>query len=296
VPFLRVVRDKRGYETTYLIHASRENAQQTSRVIYAFRSPGGVRVGRDAFEPSVRREIEASNPGITFDWDGLLSGQHIIDANPELRRPRRRIPSPGAQESGRAAQGSQRTAHDSSPSRASLGRRPQPMPQVPRLSVPVSIDGDTPETRMRFLAHWHGILCEQLPEKISDPIRREALMTLAQRLNPAGWIDADEIAVGIQQAGEALEQLSRVLSRRRRKPRRGSREVADGARTETGAGDDDAGDGTEEGLASSEMPAGDQQPTDQPVDHPADHAADQTADQTTDQTTDQAADDERDPA
>jgi hypothetical protein len=288
VPFLRVVRDKRGYETTYLIHATRENAQQSSRVIYAFRSPGGVRVGRDAFEPSVRREIEASNPGITFDWDGLLSGQHIIDANPELRRPRRRIPSPAPQEPGRASQGSQRPGHDSSPSsRASLGRRAQPMPQTPRLSVPARIEGDTPETRMRFLAHWHGILCEQLPERVSDPIRREVLTTLAQRLNPAGWIDADEIAVGIQQAGEALEQLSRVLSRRRRKPRRGSRELADGTRTDTGAGDDDAGDGTEEGLASSEMPPDDQQPADQPVDHTADHTAETPA---------QAADDELDPA
>jgi CelD/BcsL family acetyltransferase involved in cellulose biosynthesis len=46
------------------------------------------------------------------------------------------------------------------------------------------------------------------------------MMLVAQRLNPAGWIDADEIAAGLQQAGEALEQLSRILSKRRRKSRR----------------------------------------------------------------------------
>ena len=74
---------------------------------------------------------------------------------------------------------------------------------------------------MRFLAHWHGILCEQLPLRVADPERREALMTIAQKLNPAGWIDADEIAVGLQHATEALERLSRLLSKRRRKPRRG---------------------------------------------------------------------------
>lgn len=199
MPFLRVVRDKRGYETTYLIHSPREGSHQGSRVLYAFRSPGGVRVGRDPFEPSVRREIEAGNPGIAFDWDTLLSGQHVIDATPEQRRPRRR---------------------EGPPPPPPVSRRAEPPSHTPRLSVPGAIEGDTPEKRMRFLANWHGILCEQLPERVADPVRREALMTLAQRLNPAGWIDADEIAAGVQQASEALEQLSRILSKRRRKQRR----------------------------------------------------------------------------
>ena len=46
MPFLRVIRDKRGYETTYLMHLYREGHRQRSRILYVFRSPGGVRVGR----------------------------------------------------------------------------------------------------------------------------------------------------------------------------------------------------------------------------------------------------------
>jgi hypothetical protein len=45
-------------------------------------------------------------------------------------------------------------------------------------------------------------------------------MALTERLNPAAWTDADQIAVGLQQAAEALERLSRVFARRRRARRR----------------------------------------------------------------------------
>ncbi|MEQ1760005.1 MAG: hypothetical protein ABL986_16945 [Vicinamibacterales bacterium] len=214
MPFLRVVRDKRGYETTYLIHSFKEGPHPGSRVLYAFRSPGGVRVGRNPFDQSVRREIERSNPDLAFDWDTLVSGQQVIDSTPDPRRQRRRSGSaPGAPPG--ASAGTSR-----SESRPSPPRRAEPPPQAPRLTVPTVIEGDTPETRMRFLANWHGILCEQLPERVTDPARLEALMAVAQRLNPAGWLDADEISAGIEGATEALERLSRMLSKRRRKPRK----------------------------------------------------------------------------
>lgn len=211
MPFLRVVRDKRGYETTYLIHAPREGSGRESQLLYAFRSPGGVRVGRLALDPEVRREIEAQHPAIAFDWNGILAGQQVIDATPTERRPRRRPASPAGE-------------HSPAPAPP---RRQEP-PGAPRLTVPAAVEGETPEQRMRFLAHWHGILCEQLPARVPDPVRREALMALVNRLNPAGWLEPDEITVGLQDAGEALERLSHVFARRRRKGRRGARTGGDG--------------------------------------------------------------------
>ena len=62
MPFLRVIRDKRGYETTYLMHWYREGSRQRTRILYIFRSPGGVRVGRQSLEPEVLRDIEARHP------------------------------------------------------------------------------------------------------------------------------------------------------------------------------------------------------------------------------------------
>ena len=91
MPYLRLIRDKRGYETTYLMHWFRENNRQLSRILYVFRTPGGVRVGRLALEPEVMRQLEARHPEIDFDWTAVLDNRQIIDSTPvEQRRPRKR--------------------------------------------------------------------------------------------------------------------------------------------------------------------------------------------------------------
>ena len=72
MPFVRVSRDKRGYETIYLVHTSqRRGRPPATRVLYAFRTPPGVRVGREPFDAEVRRTVEAQNPGVEFDWPRL---------------------------------------------------------------------------------------------------------------------------------------------------------------------------------------------------------------------------------
>ncbi len=72
MPFVRVSRDKRGYETIYLVHTSqRRGRPPATRVLYAFRTPPGLRVGREPFDAEVRRTVEAQNPGVEFDWPRL---------------------------------------------------------------------------------------------------------------------------------------------------------------------------------------------------------------------------------
>jgi hypothetical protein len=207
VPFLRVIRDKRGYETTYLMHLYREGHRQRSRILYVFRSPGSVRVGREALDPEVLREIEACYPDIAFDWKDVRDHRQHIEISGE---PRRRKPP----------------KHDEAV--AAAPEEPPPM-SVPSLApaaapnvVPSVVEGATPDDQIAFLGRWYGIIRERIPRRTSDPLRQEALLALAERLNPAAWTDADQIAAGLQQASEALERLSRVFSRRRRRPRRRS--------------------------------------------------------------------------
>jgi hypothetical protein len=88
--------------------------------------------------------------------------------------------------------------------------------------VPSAIEGATPDDQIAFLGRWYSIIRERIPRRTSDPVRQEALLALAERLNPATWTDADQIAAGLQQAAEALERLSHVFSRRRRRARRRS--------------------------------------------------------------------------
>ena len=222
MPFLRVIRDKRGYETTYLMDWYRDGTRQRSRILYVFRTPGGVRVGRAPLEPDVLRHIEAHYPDIVFDWKGVLDTRQVIDSAPEPRRPQRRradeevvAPAPAAKAEGSAA--------------------PQTAPQA-RPAIPAVIEGSTSDERVAFLLQWYPIARERVTQRVSDPVRRDALISLAERLNPAAWTDADEVATGLQHASEALERLSRVLTRRRRRSGRNRSERIDAvASTEAGS-------------------------------------------------------------
>ena len=214
MPFLRVIRDKRGYETTYLMHLYREGHRQRSRILYVFRSPGGVRVGRGALDPDVLRELEAQYPDIAFDWKDVREHQQHIEISPE---PRRRKPPKREEAVATAAPDVQ------APPPAPAPAPPSPSTPAPSPgAVPSAIEGATPDDQIAFLGRWYALIRERIPRRTSDPIRQEALIALTERLNPASWTDADQIAAGLQQASEALERLSRVFSRRRRRTRRRS--------------------------------------------------------------------------
>lgn len=221
MPFLRVIRDKRGYETTYLMHLYRDGQRQRSRILYVFRTPGGVRVGRDPLEPDVLRQIEAQYPDIVFNWQLVRESQQLIEtaAEPRRRRPRREdesasVASPPAEPVPAAA------APAAAAPAPPAATAPAPPPPPSRIAIPSTIEGATPDERIAFLAHWHPIIRERIPHRTSDPARQEALNALTDRLNPANWTDADQITAGLQQAAEALERLSRVFAKRRRRGRR----------------------------------------------------------------------------
>ena len=202
-----MIRDKRGYETTYLMHWLRDGSRQRSRILYVFRTPGGVRVGRESLEPDVLREIESRHPDINFDWKTLFANQQLVESSSEPRRPRKqkREEEPAAPA---AAAGPPAGEPES-----------QAAPAPPRPSIPASLQGATPDEQIAFLNHWYPLVRERIPQRTSDPARLEALTALAERLNPAAWTDADQIAEGLVRAAEALERLSHVFSRRRRRRR-----------------------------------------------------------------------------
>jgi len=89
--FVRVSRDKRGYEHIYLIDAAaRRGKTSRPRVLYWFRTPPGVTVGRAPFDESVRRTLEAQYPDVTFDWEQLRKAA-IAAPDVEPWRERRRV-------------------------------------------------------------------------------------------------------------------------------------------------------------------------------------------------------------
>jgi hypothetical protein len=88
--FLRFSRDKRGYEHFYLVEATTNRRGKTrARVLYWFRTPPGVKVGREPFDAEVRQRLESQNPGVVFDWKKIVETP-IPSADAERWRERRR--------------------------------------------------------------------------------------------------------------------------------------------------------------------------------------------------------------
>jgi hypothetical protein len=230
VPFLRVIRDRHGYETTYLLHWFREGGQQRSRVLYVFRTHGGVRVGRDPLEPDTLRQIEAQNPGVEFDWKLIREQKQLVESV-EPRRRRRRDSDESAP--------SEPTAVTAPVSVAPVASVPAAVASPP---VPSVVEGATPTEQIAYLSAWYPRVLERIPRRTSDPARQEALRALAERINAAEWPDDDQRAVRLQHASEALERLSRVFARRRRRSRKSSHPRADTAKEPAGAAIPEGGD------------------------------------------------------
>ena len=214
MPFLRVIRDKRGYETTYLMHWFQDNGRQRSRILYAFRTPSGTRVGRDAIDSGLMRQLELQNPGIPFDWKAVLADRQVIEPSTEIRRRR-----PKRGEEARSAAPAPPAPVQAPVAKPDDTRAQAPAAVPPRPLIPAAIEGLTPEDRIGFLQHWYPLVRERVERRTSDPDRHAALLSLAERMNPEGW-GAEETESRLQQAGEALERLSHVFARRRRRARR----------------------------------------------------------------------------
>ena len=89
MPFVRFSRDKRGYEHLYLIDTGRDRSR--SRVLYWFRTPPGVRVGRNPFDLETQKALERQNPDVHFDWAQIVAAKIPPPTPVENWREKRRV-------------------------------------------------------------------------------------------------------------------------------------------------------------------------------------------------------------
>jgi hypothetical protein len=88
--FLRFSRDKRGVENFYLVQpTTNRRGKVRQRVLYWFRSPPDVKVGREPFDQNVRRALETQYPDVEFDWRAIIETP-IPSADADKWRERRR--------------------------------------------------------------------------------------------------------------------------------------------------------------------------------------------------------------
>ena len=66
----------------------RRQGRARQRILYWFRTPPGVKVGRPALDEEAIRWIEEHNPDIEFDWPKILEAQPPPRRRPKTRRDR----------------------------------------------------------------------------------------------------------------------------------------------------------------------------------------------------------------
>jgi hypothetical protein len=234
VPFVRIVRDKRGAETTYIMHTYRSpQGTGDTRLLYMFRSPAHVTVGRRALDDEARAGLEHTHPDLSFDWQSLLR-----DAGVE-----------------KAPAG--RPARDQ---RAAVGKAPPSPPgREEDDSMLAAVLGASEASRLRSR---HRELAERVGRRAPSPEERDRLMERLQRLNPDGWTDESAIRAGVSTVEREWDAIRAALPARRR-GRRGGRRREPSPDTHAGPpsgiiredGDADAGEKNTE-VALSDRDAG----------------------------------------
>ncbi len=215
MPFLRFSRDKRGYETTALVDAGRRDGRSQERILYWFRTPPGVKVGRPALDEVAIRFIEEHNPDIEFDWPKILEVQPPAAPPPDDTRIRR----------GRRDRERPRTARPpapaTQPTRGSAGSHPasaEPEPEPPE-SEPMEPELLEPQPLELEPLEPEPLEPEPLePEPLEleplepEPLEPEVAQAFEQLTHPEAEEKIDPAAMPVE-TGLGREQLTRLRAR-----------------------------------------------------------------------------------
>jgi hypothetical protein len=214
VPFIRHSRDRRGFECTYLMHAYRPAmpGPQQMRVLYLFRSPAHLRIGRRPLDPEVMEALEHTHPDLAFDWPALQRESSVarVEARDrDMARDRGRGGRPAARQ----------------PAPAAAPVRPKPVPDAQDRSILARTLGAPEAARLR--GRFEQLLL-RIARRSRTPEDRDRLAEAAQRLNPDSWADTAAVRAGVQEVEARWDAILAELPSRRR-GRRGGRRRPDGA-------------------------------------------------------------------
>jgi hypothetical protein len=227
VAFLRLTRDRRGYENTFLLHA--DHPGEEPRVLYWYRTAPGVRVGRPALDEDAIRTIEEQHPHIEFDWPHILEVGAITQPEEEERPVRQKRRGVKDQGSGFRDQAGRR---EQSGRREQTGRlQEKKIEPVPIVEETIDDEDAIDDEREAEVApRAHDLLEELVGREIAtrlharyaeiiarvhriaaDHPQRGAWEARAEALNPDNWVTPDEVLSGVQRADALFDSLRHEL-------------------------------------------------------------------------------------
>ena len=231
MPFLRLTRDRRGFENTFLMHADRPGDRP--RLLYWYRTAPGIALGRPALDEDAIRTIEEQHPDIEFDWPAILALSEVM--TPEEEAPQ------GQQKQGRKRRDRDRAEREPESARqqpveaAREAREGQveadaiePLPEPER--EPEADDDDEEVPAAPAHHHVSGLLEELVGREIATRLRaryseiqariheqqvdmalRDVWLKRAEAINPDLWLTPDAILEGVRGADALFTQLHSEL-------------------------------------------------------------------------------------
>ncbi len=228
MPFLRLTRDRRGTENTFLLHADRPGDRP--KLLYWYRTAPGIILGRAPLDEDAIRTIEDEHPEIDFDWPAILALSEVM--TPEDEAPAR----PRQPEGRRPRRDSQREAppRGRSEAPAAPAAEPDALPEdeglEAELEAGVSAAAGVIEEAPPPPRHVHGLLEELVGREIATRLRaryaelsariherhaeaaeRDLWMTRAATLDPDTWLTPDAILEGVRRADAQFDSLRNEL-------------------------------------------------------------------------------------
>jgi hypothetical protein len=249
VPFLRLTRDRRGFENTFLMHADRPG--ERPRLLYWYRTAPGVMLGRAALDEDAIRTIEEQHPDIDFDWPAIIALSEVMTPEDEAPAPR-----PQQQQQQRREKKGRGRDRD---------HREQVREEYKIIAEPVdaaaesasALDPDSVPARSAFALHdtgalrrdddvagvsgrdvaepsaqmhQRGLVDELAGREIASRLRaryaeivariegleldgaaREAWLARAEAIDPDGWESPEAVLQGVSNADATFEKLKKEL-------------------------------------------------------------------------------------
>lgn len=231
MPFLRLTRDRRGTENTFLLHADRPGDRP--KLLYWYRTAPGIVLGRSPLDEDAIRTIEDQHPEIDFDWPAILALSEVM--TPEDEAPARPRQQEGRRQRSRdqVREMPPRRRQDAPPAVEPESGEVSAEPEAlvdPAMAAEEGIEPEVVADEVPAPRHTHGLLEELVGREIATRLRaryselsariherhvagvdRELWMTRAEPLNPDSWLTPEAVLDGVRRADGLFESLRAEL-------------------------------------------------------------------------------------
>jgi hypothetical protein len=222
VPFLRLTRDRRGFENTFLLHADHPGAK--ARLLYWYRTAPGIALGRPALDEDAIRTIEENHPDIEFDWPAILALSEVM--TPEEETP---APKPQQQRRERKPKSKdRRVEQQTAPAAEPEPDESEESAFAPEEAVTRDEGDEEPAVVVGPSEPRRGLVDELAGREIARMLRaryseikskidridgdRAAWLARAEAINPDAWHTPEAVLQGVSNADAAYEKLKKDIA------------------------------------------------------------------------------------